>query len=126
MISEHLPSKLYTYPLNLSNHQSSISISKSPDQQTKVSPNHTCAMVGSNLSERHLSQLGEAQNWIAMASRGQSRQGTDQDQKPIGWWEQETTKAAEFQKGDNQLSVGGLDGLVSCLLGNSWAFLIRC
>jgi len=108
MVSEHLPSKLYTYSPDWSIHQPQISMSKFPDQQTKVS--HTCAMAGENLSERQLSQLARAQSWIAMASSGQSRQGTDEDQKPSEGWEQETTKAARFQTGAINSVLAGLMG----------------
>ena len=88
-------------------------MSKSPDQQTQVSRNHTCAIEGKNLSESQLSQLVRAQTWTAMASSGQSWQGTDEDQKPSGWWEQETAKAAKFQEGAIKSVLAGLMG--SCL-----------
>jgi hypothetical protein len=105
-------------------YQTFISMSDLPEQTTAGSSNHTYALAGPNLSQRQLSQLGRAENRIALASTDQSSQGTDQGQNPPGQWEQKKRKGNKVSERCNPLSVGKLDGIVSRLLGKSHTLLI--
>jgi hypothetical protein len=95
------------------------------DETTAVSSNHTCALVGPNLYQRHLSQLGRAENLVCNGIDWSKQPGNKSGTESARTMGARKRKGSKVSERCNQLSVGELDGIVSRLLGKSQTLLIR-
>ena len=99
-------------------YQSFISMRDSPEQTPAVSSHHTCALVGSNLSDSDITRLVRAENWVAQTSKAPDSLDTDQLPESPGWSEKETANAAKFREGATAWVVADLTkSCLACSVG---------